>query len=85
MTPTSITSTAAALSDPTRLRLLVLLGDGSRPVGELAEALGVTASVASFHVTKLAGVGLVTTVRQGRRTVVRREHARWRLVISAFG
>jgi len=85
MTPTSITKTAAALADPTRLRLLLLLHEVGLPVGKLAEALSVVPSVASFHVTKLEAVGLVVTQRRGRRTLVRRRHDRWRQVMLAFG
>ena len=85
MNPSTIASTAAALSDITRLRLLLALDDGGLPVGELASVLSVVPSVVSFHVGKLVDAGLVTTIRKGRRTVVRREHRRWRQIMSAFG
>ena len=81
----SITSTAAALSDITRLRLLLALEEGGLPIGELANLLAVVPSVVSFHVGKLEAVGLVTTVRKGRRTMVRRRHDRWQQVMLAFG
>jgi len=85
MNPVTITNTAAALSDITRLRLLLALHDGGLAVGELANVLAVVPSVVSFHVGKLVDAGLVTTTRKGRRTVVRREHGRWHQVMSAFG
>ena len=84
VTPSTITTTAAALADPTRLRLLLLLHEGGLPVGELADALGITASVGTYHVNKLVAVGLVVTQRRGRKTLVRRRHDRWRQVMSAF-
>jgi DNA-binding transcriptional ArsR family regulator len=84
MNPSTITTTAAALADITRLRLLLALHDGGLPVGELAKVLSVVPSVVSFHVGKLEAVGLVVTQRMGRRTVVRREQRKWRQVMMAF-
>ncbi len=84
MNPSTITSTAAALADITRLRLLLALHDRGLPVGELANVLSVVPSVVSFHVGKLEAVGLVVTQRKGRRTVVRREHRRWQQLMTAF-
>jgi DNA-binding transcriptional ArsR family regulator len=85
MNPSTIAATAAALSDITRLRLLLLLEDGGLAVGELANVLSVVPSVVSFHVGKLEAVGLVVTQRKGRKTLVRRRHDRWRQVMFAFG
>jgi len=53
-------------------------------VGKLGEAVGVVASVASFHLSKLKDAGFVSTSRRGRRTMVRRVEARWRQVVDAL-
>ena len=59
----------AALSDPTRLRLLKLLCQQSIPdalcVNALAGLLGVTQSAVSQHLRVFKGVGLVTGERRG--------------------
>ncbi len=56
-----------ALGDETRLRLLELLGDGERSVGDLIEATALGQSLVSHHLRTLRGAGLVTTRRDGRR------------------
>ena len=57
-----------ALSEPTRLRLLNLLRDGERNVGDLAQACGYTAANVSRHLAMLMQHGLV--VRESRGTSV---------------
>jgi DNA-binding transcriptional ArsR family regulator len=57
-----------ALSEPTRLRLLNLLRDGPRGVGELAQATGYSAANISRHLTLLAQHGLLS--RESRGTSV---------------
>ena len=55
-----------ALSDPTRLRLLKLLGGGKcLCVNALAKRLGVTQSAVSQHLRILRQAGLVTGSREG--------------------
>jgi DNA-binding transcriptional ArsR family regulator len=56
------------LSEPTRLRLLNLLRDGERNVGDLAQACGFTAANVSRHLALLTQQGLVA--REGRGTSV---------------
>jgi DNA-binding transcriptional ArsR family regulator len=53
------------LAEPTRLRILDLLRDGERSVGELARALGCSQANASKHLSILAEAGLVRRRRQG--------------------
>jgi DNA-binding transcriptional ArsR family regulator len=54
------------LSDPTRLRLVKLLGGGqSLCVNALAKRLGVTQSAVSQHLRVLRQAGLVAGDRQG--------------------
>jgi DNA-binding transcriptional ArsR family regulator len=55
-----------ALGDPTRLRILCLLRDGERTVGDLVEALGVPQPKVSRHLKVLREVGLVCAERDGR-------------------
>ena len=56
-----------ALSDPTRLRLVKLLGEsgGALCVNALAQNLGVTQSAVSQHLRILRQVGLVWGERRG--------------------
>lgn len=53
------------LADPTRLRLLYLLGERERTVSELARALGCSQANVSKHVSRLAEAGLVRRRRRG--------------------
>ena len=57
-----------ALSEPSRLRLLNLLREGERKVGELAELAGSTPANVSRHMALLQSRGLVT--REGRGNCV---------------
>ncbi|QGN34261.1 helix-turn-helix transcriptional regulator [Microlunatus sp. Gsoil 973] len=62
-----------ALGDPVRRNILELLGDGDRPVGEVAEALGVRYGISqpatSQHLKVLLDVGLVTVRPAGRQRI----------------
>jgi DNA-binding transcriptional ArsR family regulator len=51
------------LADPTRRRVVELLGDGARRAGELAEAAGTTAPVMSRHLRILLESGFVADER----------------------
>jgi ArsR family transcriptional regulator, cadmium/lead-responsive transcriptional repressor len=60
------------LSDPTRRRLLALLGDReSATPTELAAELPVTRQAVSKHLAALAEVGLVESRREGREVQFR--------------
>ena len=54
-----------ALGDPTRLRLLALLGRGEVCVCDLVDALRVPQPTASRHLAALRRAGLVTVRKQG--------------------
>lgn len=54
------------LGGASRLRLLLLLGDGPATVGALAEASGLSQPLVSQHLRTLRQVGLVAAVREGR-------------------
>ena len=63
---------AAAMSDPTRARMLsVLLNGMSLPAGEIAQAAGVNASTASQHLALLVDEGLIAVQPQGRHRYFR--------------
>jgi DNA-binding transcriptional ArsR family regulator len=53
----------SALADPTRRRVVELLGDRPRRAGELAEAAGTSAPVMSRHLRILLEAGFVTDER----------------------
>jgi DNA-binding transcriptional ArsR family regulator len=52
-----------ALADPTRRRVIELLGDGAHRSGELARAVGTSAPVMSRHLRVLLEAGLVADER----------------------
>lgn len=54
-----------AVADPTRLRILHLLGEGECCVGELVTAVGGTQANISKHLGVLRGAGLVKARRAG--------------------
>lgn len=53
------------LTDPTRVKLLWVLQQGERSVGDLAERVGAGPTVVSQHLAKLRLAGLVSTRREG--------------------
>ena len=61
----ALTSVYAALADPTRLRILSLLGDGEICVCHIHASLDVPQPTASRHLAYLRKSGLVEARRQG--------------------
>ena len=55
-----------ALGDETRLRLLEILVDSERTVGDLVDQTGLGQSLVSHHLRTLRDAGLVVTRRDGR-------------------
>lgn len=70
----------AAISDPTRRRLLDLLGGGPRPVNELARPFAMTRPAVSQHLRILRDAGLVSARRSGREHYYRLRARRLREV-----
>ncbi len=70
MTPDELTAKKlAALAHPARLamiRMLVRSGPDGLSAGKLGEPLNIAANALTFHLQKLAHVGLVTSRRQGQ-------------------
>lgn len=60
---------ARVIGCPARLRIYRMLGERGRAVGEVARMARVSQSNASWHLARLAEVGLVTAHRRGRRTI----------------
>ena len=59
------------LGDPTRLKILELLGEGQRTVGELVSALGQSQPRVSTHLACLRHCGFVSTERCGKEVSYR--------------
>jgi DNA-binding transcriptional ArsR family regulator len=55
-----------SMANPLRLRILCMIIDGERPVGDIAEALGVRQSAVSQHLALLRKDSLVTPRRDGQ-------------------
>jgi DNA-binding transcriptional ArsR family regulator len=57
-----------ALSDPTRVEILLRLRSGPGYPSELAEQIGVSRQILSNHLACLRGCGLVVVEPEGRRS-----------------
>lgn len=66
------------LSDATRIRIILALGDGEMMVGDLAGAVGRSPTVVSQHLAKLRWAKVVAARQDGNRAFYRLtdEHAR---------
>lgn len=58
-----------ALGDPNRRAILRLLGDGDRPVGEIAAALPISRPAVSRHLRLLKDAGMVAERADGTRRI----------------
>src|SRR5215218_5272069 len=65
--PMAATQAFEALAEPNRRRILELVRDAPRPVGELVEATGLTQPGTSKHLRVLREAGLVEVRPDGRR------------------
>ncbi len=62
----SLSTTFAALGDPTRRAILVRLADGEATVGEIARPFAMSLPAVSKHLAVLADAGLITRSKEGR-------------------
>lgn len=62
-----LSTTFAALADPTRRAILQRLSSGDATVGELAEPFAMSLPAISKHLTVLERAGLITKSRDGQR------------------
>ena len=69
-TAMEVASLFAALSDPTRVRLLSALMDGEINVGDLVERIGLTKSAISHQLRGLKDKRLVRARKQGRQVFI---------------
>ena len=67
MEPDPLSTTFAALSDPTRRAILERLAEGDATVGELAEPFAMSLPAISKHLSVLERAGLVSKERDGVR------------------
>lgn len=65
----------AALADPTRRRILELLGSGEHAAGAITEEFAVSAPAISQHLKVLREAGLVRVRAEGQRRIYRLEPA----------
>lgn len=56
----------AALAEPTRLRIVGLLGEGTCCVCDVRDAVDVAPNLLSYHLRVLREAGLVSATRRGR-------------------
>ena len=68
MEPDPLSTTFAALSDPTRRAILERLAEGDATVGELAEPFAMSLPAISKHLSVLERAGLVSKERDGVRS-----------------
>jgi DNA-binding transcriptional ArsR family regulator len=75
----------AMLADATRVRIILALRDGEQSVGDIADAVGKSATSVSQHLAKLRLARIVLTRHDGTRVFYRlaNEHAK-RLVSDAI-
>lgn len=66
-----MTDPLSAAAEPTRRRILQLLAEQPRTVGEIASEFPVTRSAISQHLLVLADAGLVEAEKQGRQRLYR--------------
>jgi ArsR family transcriptional regulator len=68
----ALLSSLRAAAEPTRLRLLVLCGQGEITVGELTEIIGQSQPMVSRHLKQLCGAGLLERFKEGKSVFYRR-------------
>ncbi|MBZ0251728.1 MAG: metalloregulator ArsR/SmtB family transcription factor [Candidatus Methylomirabilis sp.] len=73
------------MSNPTRLRILLVLGRKECSVGELCGLLGVSQPAASHHLGLLRMSGLVRDRRQGKQVFYSLDRGAWDNVGRRFG
>jgi DNA-binding transcriptional ArsR family regulator len=71
-----LTTTFAALADPTRRAILARLAEGEATVNELAEPFPITVQAVSKHLKVLERAGLITRGREAQLRPSRLEGAR---------
>ena len=73
-----------ALSDPTRRKILELLGDGDLAAGEIGAHFDMSKATLSHHLDVLREAGLVSSERHGRHIVYSMETTVLQDIIAWF-
>ncbi|WP_066828903.1 autorepressor SdpR family transcription factor [Collinsella ihumii] len=73
-----------ALSDPTRRKILELLGDGDLTAGEIGAHFDMSKATISHHLDVLREAGLVSSERHGRHIVYSLETTVFQDIIAWF-
>lgn len=68
---------AKVLACRTRMDLLTAIGPTGCGVTEAARRVGISQPTASYHLARMADVGLVRVLRRGRKRVYRWGRERW--------
>lgn len=75
----------AALADPTRVRILAVLADGSRCVCDIRDAVTMSKNLLSYHLRVLREAGLIEGSRRGRWIEYRMSDVAAGLIAGAVG
>lgn len=67
MTEAALDLALRALADANRRAILAVVREGPRPVGEIAERVGLSQQTASHHLGVLRSAGLASSTRDGTR------------------
>jgi ArsR family transcriptional regulator, arsenate/arsenite/antimonite-responsive transcriptional repressor len=65
----SVNEVLKALSDPTRRRILKILGEGEKNAGCLAESFDLTGATMSHHFAVLKKSGLIRSRKEGTQVI----------------
>lgn len=71
---TRVSAVIRVLAHPQRLKMIELLLDGPRSVGELADVVGLAPAAASQHLNNMKAHGIVAKDREGRTVYYRVVH-----------
>ncbi|HUB39592.1 MAG TPA: metalloregulator ArsR/SmtB family transcription factor [Streptosporangiaceae bacterium] len=80
-----LSTTFAALADPTRRAILTRLTAGEATVGQLAEPFALTQQAISKHIKVLERAGLISQYRSAQARPCRIEPARFEVVVDWIG
>ncbi|MEM9124708.1 MAG: metalloregulator ArsR/SmtB family transcription factor [Pseudomonadota bacterium] len=64
---TELADTFGLLSDPTRLSIVIACMDQDRSAGEIAESLGLSASLTSHHLRLVRSARILKSQRRGKQ------------------
>src|SRR5712691_6511170 len=91
MAPDQLSTTFAALADPTRRAILARLASGDASVTDIAKPFDMTLPAVSKHLKVLENAGLISRGRDAQWRPARleahrlREAAKWMSAIASFG